>query len=98
MVRVDAVVDEIREHGGFEAIELSPHMRFRAGQRRIDWEELVSSLRNGDIGGVRVNGNPNESIPYKRAYILDVNTAEGTLRVPFYILEDGRMRAVTVIR
>jgi hypothetical protein len=55
-------------------------------------------LRSGDIKDVEVNHNPNQSIPYEEAYVIFLSLDEQKLIVPFYILEDGSMKAVTVIR
>lgn len=84
--------------GGFESVKFSPHMRFRAGQRRLDWEEIKDKLKSGNIEDVEINHNPNQSIPYDEAYIIFLSVGEQRILVPFYILEDGSMKAVTVMR
>lgn len=98
MASVSEVREEIHEHGGFKSIQLSPHLRFRAGQRRVNWDNLKETLRKGDIEKVEENPEPNENLQYKKAYLLYLSVAEADCVVPFYILETGGMLAVTVVR
>ncbi|MFB6100078.1 MAG: hypothetical protein ABEK16_02290 [Candidatus Nanohalobium sp.] len=88
----------VEELGGFESIKFSPHMRFRAGQRRLNWEGIKQGLRSGEIDGVELNHNPNHSIPFEEAYIIFLSVDGDKITVPFYILENGTMKAVTVMR
>ena len=97
-ISLEEFKDKVEELGGFESIKFSPHMRFRAGQRRLDWDLLREKLGSGEIEGVELNHNPNQSIPYEEAYIIFLSIGEHKLTVPFYILEDGSMKAVTVMR
>ena len=90
--------EKVEKLGGFESVTLSPHMRFRAGQRRLNWDKIKKSIRSGDIKDVEINHNPNESIPYQEAYIIFLSIEEYTITVPFYILENQSMKAVTVMR
>lgn len=89
---------KVEELGGFESIKFSSHMRFRAGQRRLNWSEIKDKLRSGEIKDVEINHNPNQSLPYDNAYIIFLSLDNQKLIVPFYILEDGSMKAVTVMR
>lgn len=89
---------KVEERGGFESIRFSPHMRFRAGQRRIDWEGLRQRILEGEIEDVEENGNPNESIPYEKAYIVFISFENDIYSVPMYFLENGVMKCVTVMR
>lgn len=91
-------IQKVEEHGGFGSIKLSPHMRFRAGQRRLDWESLKDKIRNGEIADVEINRNPNQSIPFTEAVIMFITVNDQNLTVPMYFLENGTMKAVTVMR
>jgi len=97
-VSLEEFESQVAELGGFESIKFSPHLRFRAGQRRLNWDGLNDKLRSGEIEGVEINHNPNHSVPYERAYIIFLSVEGDRLYVPFYILEDGSMKAVTVMR
>jgi len=89
---------KVEELGGFESVKFSPHMRFRAGQRRIDWEKIKQTIELGEIDSVEINQNPNKSIPFKEAYVIFISVEDQMYLVPFYILENGSMKAVTVMR
>lgn len=97
-VSVDEFKERVEELGGFESIQFSPHMRFRAGQRRLDWDKIKETLTSGEIDEVEFNHNPNESLPYEEAYIIFLSVEESKITVPFYILENQAMKAVTVMR
>jgi hypothetical protein len=97
-VSLEEFKSEVEDSGGFESVKFSPHMRFRAGQRRLNWDNLKDKLRSGDIEDIEINHNPNESIPYEEAYVIFLSLDEQNLIVPFYILEDSSMKAVTVMR
>jgi len=73
-------------------------MRFRAGQRRLNWDKIKNTIRNGDIEKVEINHKPNESIPFENAYIIFLSIEGDTIIVPLYILENQSMKAVTVMR
>ena len=62
--------EKVDESGGFRSIKLSPHMRFRAGQRRLEWDKLKEKIETGEIDGVEENRNPNNSIPFTQAVII----------------------------
>lgn len=90
--------EKVESRGGFESIRFSPHMRFRAGQRRIDWEGLKQKILEGEIEDVEENRNPNESIPYDKAYIVFISFENDIYSVPMYFLENGVIKCVTVMR
>ena len=89
---------KVENLGGFESIKFSPHMRFRAGQRRINWEAVKKTVESGDIDSVEVNQKPNRSIPFEEAYVIFISVEDEEYLVPFYILENGSMKSVTVMR
>lgn len=97
-ISLEEFKSKVEELGGFESVKFSPHMRFRAGQRRLNWEDLKDKLRSGNIEDVEINHNPNQSIPYEEAYVIFLSLDEEKLIVPFYILKDGSMKVVTVMR
>lgn len=97
-VSVEEFKSEVEVLGGFESVKFSPHMRFRAGQRRLNWNNLKDKLRSGEIEDVEINHNPNQSIPYSEAYVIFLSLGKQKLIVPFYILKDRSMKAVTVMR
>lgn len=97
-ITVDEFKSKVEELGGFNSVTLSPHMQFRAGQRRLDWEKIKENLKAGEIQDVEINHNPNKSIPYQEAYIIFLSVQDKEVIVPFYILENQSMKAVTVMR
>ena len=97
-MNLDDFKEKIEEHGGFQSVKLSPHMRFRAGQRRLDWPKIKEEIRNGRIEDVEENRKPNSSIPYEDAYVMFIIVDGQNLTVPMYFLENGAMKAVTVMR
>jgi len=97
-ISVEVFKSRVQDLGGFSSVKFSPHMRFRAGQRRLDWGKIKEELESGNIEDVEFNGNPNESIPFQEAYIIFLSVQGELITVLFYILEDGSMKAVTVMR